>query len=168
MADWWKEWRMEMSKKIRVRKKQFLYVWKKMFEVCVKRMTVSQVQRGRKKELVKGGIIWALYVQLCPVLSWLAAAAATWISSRGLWGRGSLMGQTNSSQCEYLHPEIEKIKSYLTMTGRLYARREATVKYSYAARKAVCAWACACPSQSMQKCAYISQKVCVSVKGDLS
>lgn len=60
------------------------------------------------------------------------------------------MGQTNSSQCEYLHPEIEKIKSYLTMTGRLYAQREATVKYSYAARKAVFARACACPSQSMQ------------------
>lgn len=132
-----------------------------MFEVCVKRTTVSQIQRGRKKELVMGGIIWALYVWLCPALSWLAAPAATWISSRGLWGRGSLMGQTNSSQCEYLHPEIEKIKSYLTMTGRLHAQREATVKYSYAARKAVCAWACACPSQFMQKCAYISQKVCV-------
>jgi len=62
------------------------------------------------------------------------------------------MRQTNSSQCEYLHPEIEKIKSYLTMTGRLYAEREATVKYSYAARKAVCA----CPSQPMQKYAYMS------------
>lgn len=153
-ADWWTDRRMEMSKKTRARKK----VKQKIgFEVHVKRTRVSQTQRGRKKELVRGGIIWALYVRLCPVLPWLAAPAATWISSRGLWGRGSLMGQTNSSQCEYLHPEIEKIKSYLTMTGRLYTRREATVKYSYAARKAVCAWACACPSQSMQKSAYISQ-----------
>lgn len=88
--------------------------------------------------LVRVGIIWALYVWLCPVFPWLVAPAATWISSRGLWGRGSLMGQTNSSQCEYLHPEIEKIKSYLTMTGRLGARREATVKYSYAGRELKC------------------------------
>lgn len=29
-----------------------------------------------------------------------------------------------------MHPEIEKIKSYLTMTGRLVLQ-EATVKYSY-------------------------------------
>lgn len=28
-----------------------------IFEVCVKRTTVSQIQRGRKKELVMGGII---------------------------------------------------------------------------------------------------------------
>jgi len=45
---------MEMSKKTRARKK----VKQKIgFEVHVKRMRVSQTHRGRKKELVRGGII---------------------------------------------------------------------------------------------------------------
>lgn len=47
--------------------------------------------------------------------------------------RASLIWATNSGQCEYLRPEIEKIKSYLTMTGSL-VQQEATVKYSYAGR----------------------------------
>ncbi len=46
-----------MSKKTRARKKLNQKGWKEMFEVCVKRTTVSQIQRGRKKELAMGGII---------------------------------------------------------------------------------------------------------------
>lgn len=129
------------------------------------------LEREREREC----IIWPMYGRLYLILFWPSAPVATWISCRGLWDSGSLMGQTNSSQCEYLHHKIEKIKFYLAMTGALGEQLLLNI-HMLATRlcKCVCVWMCVsqymhicvtehecahiCQGESLKKCTWGKRK----------